>query len=877
MPLPHGSRRIVDDKGFLIGDDSVMTKNNSKHLQAFSLFEISIALTVMGLMAGAAIEMLNESMSSKGAETTVARMDDIEEAMVAFRLANKRLPCPASMSATINTASYGAEAATPGTCTGLSGDGSNAVYGSVPVKALGLDDMAAFDGWDRRIVYHVDKRMTGTTATDTYASDDTTVGIFTVKDGAAAPTDRTTKAVYVLASSGGNGHGSYGMGGTQRRSVGSTNTHELENCDCTSAGIAAAYNLDFYQHQRTENAASVLDTFDDQVRYRLRSQLDTVVSGGSGGGGTISPDTLDFTEFKDAMALDASTDVAADGAEVFSLSNTGTGHSFLVNDQAADTTPFVINASGNVGIGTTAPARLLEVSSSTDTALMRLTYGSYSRDFSISANNNFTLSGTTTTAAGSYNSAQMTFDSGVTGGGYGFFGQAYVIGSAAPSTATGVMGRGYQSGSGTVTWLTGVQAQNYVWGAAATGNVTNAVALSIPDTVYGGGATSAITNSYGIYLNNRTIGTNQWGMYQAGTDNNYFAGNIGIGDATPTEKLSIDLNSSVGGVVINNNGGTTDAYTGYIDYSHIAWYNGIVGNSGGYHIRSSGSTWAAGTDRFAISHAGYVGIGSGGAASGYQLYVKSSNAADWTGLFSSQSSLTHAYLAHNNYGMHATTTGASAISMYGHATGTGAIASYNLATSAGGHALLAQNTSSSYYCYIGYLNTYSIVCSGPTSGVSDGRLKKDVVPLKYDEGLASVMALRPVHYRWKDPRKSGHTELGFIAQEVEAAIPGLVSTITNDDKVRQKGEPRKIKVLNYERIIVPVVKAVQQLAEWMERIEVRMEALAENVQQRLNQHSAKIAALEAQVERQDALIQKLLTSVSAEKPVAKQMPHPQHP
>ena len=78
-------------------------------------------------------------------------------------------------------------------------------------------------------------------------------------------------------------------------------------------------------------------------------------------GGAVSADSLDFTEFKDAMALDASTSITADNAEVLSIVNTGTGNSFLVEDQGSDTTPFVIDASGNVGIGTDSPVQKLHV------------------------------------------------------------------------------------------------------------------------------------------------------------------------------------------------------------------------------------------------------------------------------------------------------------------------------------------------------------------------------------------------------------------------------------------------------------------------------------------------------------------------------------
>jgi hypothetical protein len=76
---------------------------------------------------------------------------------------------------------------------------------------------------------------------------------------------------------------------------------------------------------------------------------------------SIADDSLDFDKLSDNMSLDASTTITADGAEVLTVTNTGTGNSFVVNDQTADTSPFVIDASGNVGIGTSAPAGLINV------------------------------------------------------------------------------------------------------------------------------------------------------------------------------------------------------------------------------------------------------------------------------------------------------------------------------------------------------------------------------------------------------------------------------------------------------------------------------------------------------------------------------------
>ena len=53
----------------------------------------------------------------------------------------------------------------------------------------------------------------------------------------------------------------------------------------------------------------------------------------------MAADSLDFDDFTDTMALDASTSITADGTEVLSIVNTGSGNSFLVEDQASDTSP----------------------------------------------------------------------------------------------------------------------------------------------------------------------------------------------------------------------------------------------------------------------------------------------------------------------------------------------------------------------------------------------------------------------------------------------------------------------------------------------------------------------------------------------------------
>jgi hypothetical protein len=96
---------------------------------------------------------------------SVQRLEKVEEAVRGFMAANGRRPCPADGSYASNTANFGVEAATPGTCTVTSGmmgpdTTGNLVAGVIPTKTLGLSDDYAFDAFGRRISYVVDKRAT---------------------------------------------------------------------------------------------------------------------------------------------------------------------------------------------------------------------------------------------------------------------------------------------------------------------------------------------------------------------------------------------------------------------------------------------------------------------------------------------------------------------------------------------------------------------------------------------------------------------------------------------------------------------------------------------------------------------------------------------
>ncbi|QSH39715.1 tail fiber domain-containing protein [Candidatus Kaiserbacteria bacterium] len=329
----------------------------------------------------------------------------------------------------------------------------------------------------------------------------------------------------------------------------------------------------------------------------LTTNSSGVVSTTTVDGADVTADTLDFTEFKDALALDASTDIAADGTEVLSITNTGTGNSFVVNDSASDTTPFIIDSNGSVGIQATPDSEYkLDVRNPGTTVLVGVHSNSTGRPAGIefgtgSATNNYGFVG--------YDGSTINFGSvyafGVdttisnrgteyirlTGGNVG-------IGTTTPDGTLHV----FDTGNADILAERSGGAKVKVQAQASAGQIGTQTSHPL-QLITNAGARLTIDTSgnVGIGTTSPASALDVWGDLRVGTSStptlftDVSSGNVGINTATPALGLTIAQNADDNGLRVYGYDDRSTRYgefyvdaTGYLNVNALV--NGYIKSNG---------------------------------------------------------------------------------------------------------------------------------------------------------------------------------------------------------------------------------------------------------------------------------------------------------
>lgn len=144
----------------------------------FTLTEMAVVLAIVGFLMFGAMMTLSAQMEQRNTEETMRRLNAAADAVLAFAIVNRRLPCPARYTSAASH-SQGLESfcnAATGTCAGgetttvqAHGNCSNFYSGFVPAATIGMQPVDSenflLDSWGNRLRYVIARDNTGCNTT----------------------------------------------------------------------------------------------------------------------------------------------------------------------------------------------------------------------------------------------------------------------------------------------------------------------------------------------------------------------------------------------------------------------------------------------------------------------------------------------------------------------------------------------------------------------------------------------------------------------------------------------------------------------------------------------------------------------------------------
>ena len=205
----------------------------------YSLAELAIVLVIIGLVAGMTLSVGKVQMNVAEWQGTKERLETVREALLLFQKKYERYPCPALPADSSTSTTYGQEIS--GGCVtacpaGLACDNS-AVIGAVPFKILKLNEEVAYDSWDGKFTYVIDKNHTETSIYNTGG-----IPIMDINGNAITASPILGDAIFVLASHGKDGKGAYGKSGTLITDCGAVGK-DIENCNVDDKFMDSRFNM----------------------------------------------------------------------------------------------------------------------------------------------------------------------------------------------------------------------------------------------------------------------------------------------------------------------------------------------------------------------------------------------------------------------------------------------------------------------------------------------------------------------------------------------------------------------------------------------------------------------------------------------------------
>ncbi len=186
--------------------------------EGFSLVELAIVLTILGLIAGFSVPLLTDTIGHKKWLQGDRHMEEIITALAAYVVRHQHLPCPADPSVQGSERGKAQE-----NCASIQG-------GLVPYKTLGLPETLARDGFQRPFSYYTDPALTrgDIPNLETFCKDSKENLILLGERDRKLSIDEKNPVAFVLVGHGETGEGSFDKEGG-RRSLSSLSATERAN------------------------------------------------------------------------------------------------------------------------------------------------------------------------------------------------------------------------------------------------------------------------------------------------------------------------------------------------------------------------------------------------------------------------------------------------------------------------------------------------------------------------------------------------------------------------------------------------------------------------------------------------------------------------
>lgn len=174
--------------------------------KAFTLFELSIALVLIGLVAGVVLTVQQSPANKECPALMRTKLQAVKSAMDRFAEKNDRLPRPATRTVAVDDPSFGREVASN---TAPEIDSVNGVsFGALPFQALGLSKEYAGDCYGNKLSYAVTTALTSTNSTGGF-TDAAVLGNITLNSATSSTVN--TKIAYAVISHGPDGLGAVAL------------------------------------------------------------------------------------------------------------------------------------------------------------------------------------------------------------------------------------------------------------------------------------------------------------------------------------------------------------------------------------------------------------------------------------------------------------------------------------------------------------------------------------------------------------------------------------------------------------------------------------------------------------------------------------------